>query len=86
MAETPDLHDNNEYTTKSTTTHLDLDPSPSSELFIVVVYSVPHRRTLDTQRSVREVTELYGSEKSFVVEAHRLLSGLHSIALIALDR
>ncbi|KAK9100000.1 hypothetical protein Scep_023430 [Stephania cephalantha] len=37
-------------------------------------------------RSVREVGELYGSEKSFVVEEQRALSGLHSTALIALER
>ncbi|KAK9118509.1 hypothetical protein Scep_016602 [Stephania cephalantha] len=55
-------------------------PSP---LFVYVVYSVPCRRTLDTQMSVREVAELYGSEKSFVVEVHRALSRLHSTALIA---
>ncbi|KAK9158459.1 hypothetical protein Scep_005033 [Stephania cephalantha] len=42
--------------------------------------------SLDPQRSVREVAELYGSEKSFVVEVHRALSGLHSTALIALER
>ncbi|KAK9081155.1 hypothetical protein Syun_030518 [Stephania yunnanensis] len=37
--------------------------------------------------SIREVAELYESEKSLlVVEAHRPLSGLHSIALIALER
>ncbi|KAK9166487.1 hypothetical protein Scep_001678 [Stephania cephalantha] len=36
--------------------------------------------------NVREVAELYGSEKLFVVEVHRALSGLHSIALIALER
>ncbi|KAK9125527.1 hypothetical protein Scep_014373 [Stephania cephalantha] len=42
--------------------------------------------SLDAQRSIREVAELYRSEKSFVVEAHRPLSGLHSIALIALER
>ncbi|KAK9081334.1 hypothetical protein Syun_031113 [Stephania yunnanensis] len=36
--------------------------------------------------SIREVVELYESEKSLlVVEAHRPLSGLHSIALIALE-
>ncbi|KAK9094417.1 hypothetical protein Scep_025886 [Stephania cephalantha] len=38
------------------------------------------------KRSVREVAELYGSEKSFVVEVHRALSGLHSTTLIALER
>ncbi|KAK9100654.1 hypothetical protein Scep_024084 [Stephania cephalantha] len=37
-------------------------------------------------RSVREVVELYKSEKSFVVEVHRALSGLHSTTLIALER
>ncbi|KAK9166221.1 hypothetical protein Scep_001412 [Stephania cephalantha] len=37
-------------------------------------------------KNVREVVELYGSEKSFVVEVHRALSGLHSTALIALER
>ncbi|KAK9128436.1 hypothetical protein Syun_017233 [Stephania yunnanensis] len=36
------------------------------------------------QRSVREVAKLYGSEKSFIVEVQRALSGLHSTALIAL--
>ncbi|KAK9157556.1 hypothetical protein Scep_004130 [Stephania cephalantha] len=111
---------------------LPLKSSSSFELFVAVVYSVPRRRTLDTQislddqfdcaaavsdrlallgtsslqgkriskveflksckgvvklkRSVREVTELYGSEKSLpVVKAHRPLSGLHSIALSALE-
>ncbi|KAK9087747.1 hypothetical protein Syun_030141 [Stephania yunnanensis] len=38
------------------------------------------------QRSVREVAELYGSEKSFVVEVQRDLSGLHYTALIVLER
>ncbi|KAK9092734.1 hypothetical protein Syun_027645 [Stephania yunnanensis] len=33
------------------------------------------------ERSVREVAELYGSEKSFIVEVQRALSGLHSTAL-----
>ncbi|KAK9111827.1 hypothetical protein Scep_019346 [Stephania cephalantha] len=38
-------------------------------------------------RSVMEVVELYGCEKSLlVVEAHRPLSGLHSINLSALER
>ncbi|KAK9142704.1 hypothetical protein Syun_012104 [Stephania yunnanensis] len=37
------------------------------------------------KRSVREVAELYGSEKSFIVEVQRALSGLHSTALIALN-
>ncbi|KAK9125517.1 hypothetical protein Scep_014363 [Stephania cephalantha] len=32
------------------------------------------------------MAELYGSEKSFVVEVQRVLSGLHSTALIALER
>ncbi|KAK9132327.1 hypothetical protein Scep_011855 [Stephania cephalantha] len=32
------------------------------------------------------MAELYGSEKSFVVEVHHALSGLHSTALIALER
>ncbi|KAK9107305.1 hypothetical protein Syun_023316 [Stephania yunnanensis] len=42
---------------------------------------------LHFKRSVREVAELYGCEKSLpVVEAHRSLSGLHSIALSALER
>ncbi|KAK9162510.1 hypothetical protein Syun_003412 [Stephania yunnanensis] len=36
--------------------------------------------------SIREVAELYESEKSFVVEVQRALSGLHSTALIALER
>ncbi|KAK9132975.1 hypothetical protein Scep_012503 [Stephania cephalantha] len=138
---------------------LPLKPSPSSELFIVVVYSVPHRRfkfdcavavsdplallgtsslqgstylrnlvfhleiwlflcilefpsrrllrllilfqswligldalqyfihSLSFKRSIREVAELYGCEKSLpVVEMHRSLSGLHSIALSAFER
>ncbi|KAK9094563.1 hypothetical protein Scep_026032 [Stephania cephalantha] len=129
---------------------LPLKPSPSSELFVAIIYSVPRRHTLDTQfdcaavisdrlalletsslqgkhiskieflksrkgvvklkvhfgvppekatpiphspsvsvdwMSVREVAELYGSEKSLpVVEAHRPLSGLHSIALSDLER
>ncbi|KAK9157768.1 hypothetical protein Scep_004342 [Stephania cephalantha] len=66
---------------------LPLKPSPSSELFIAIVYSVPRCRTLDTQMSVREVAKLYGSEKSLpIVEAHRPLSGLHSIALSVLER
>ncbi|KAK9112040.1 hypothetical protein Scep_019559 [Stephania cephalantha] len=125
---------------------LPLKPSPSSELFVTVVYSIPHRRTLDTQgsslivqqlsvidlhywellhfkvhfgvpprrllrflilfqfrligldalqhsihsfsfkRSVREVAKLYGCEKSLpVVEAHHPLSGLHFIAISALE-
>ncbi|KAK9118504.1 hypothetical protein Scep_016597 [Stephania cephalantha] len=132
---------------------LPLKPSLSSELFVVVVYSIPCRHTLNTQcsslicaaavsdrlallgtsslqgkciskveflkscngvvklkvhfgvppekvtpiphslsvsvlmqRSVREVAELYGCEKSLpAVEAHRPLSGLHSIALSALE-
>ncbi|KAK9094312.1 hypothetical protein Scep_025781 [Stephania cephalantha] len=34
------------------------------------------------QSSVREVAELYGSEKSFVVEVQRALSGLHYTALL----
>ncbi|KAK9160286.1 hypothetical protein Syun_006627 [Stephania yunnanensis] len=34
--------------------------------------------------SIREVAEPYGSEKSFIVEVQRALSGLHSTALIAL--
>ncbi|KAK9162632.1 hypothetical protein Syun_003534 [Stephania yunnanensis] len=38
------------------------------------------------QSSVKEVVELYGSEKSFVVEVQRALSGLHYTALIALER
>ncbi|KAK9135305.1 hypothetical protein Syun_014635 [Stephania yunnanensis] len=38
------------------------------------------------ESSVREVAELYGSEKSFVVEVQRALSGLHYTALIALER
>ncbi|KAK9160468.1 hypothetical protein Syun_006809 [Stephania yunnanensis] len=37
------------------------------------------------QRSAREVVELYESEKSFVVEVQHALSGLHYIALIALE-
>ncbi|KAK9111295.1 hypothetical protein Scep_018814 [Stephania cephalantha] len=37
------------------------------------------------KRSVREVVELYVSEKSFVVEVQRALSGLHSTALIAME-
>ncbi|KAK9157967.1 hypothetical protein Scep_004541 [Stephania cephalantha] len=41
--------------------------------------------TEEEGRSVREVAELYGSEKSFVVEVQRALSGLHSTALIALE-
>ncbi|KAK9119434.1 hypothetical protein Scep_017527 [Stephania cephalantha] len=61
-------------------------PVKPSPLFVAVVYSVPRRRTLDTQMSVREMAELYGSEKSFVVEVHRALFGLHSTALIALER
>ncbi|KAK9166408.1 hypothetical protein Scep_001599 [Stephania cephalantha] len=89
---------------------LPLKSSPSSELFVAVVYSVPRSRTLDPEgsslivqqlsvidlhywelfhfkRSVREVAELYGSDKSLpVVEAHHHLSGLHSIALSALER
>ncbi|KAK9162845.1 hypothetical protein Syun_003747 [Stephania yunnanensis] len=36
--------------------------------------------------SVREVAELYGSQKSFVVEVQRALSGLRYTALIALER
>ncbi|KAK9087521.1 hypothetical protein Syun_029915 [Stephania yunnanensis] len=59
---------------------------PSAILFVVVVDSVPRRPIVDTQRSIREMAELYGSEKSFIVEAHRALSGLHSTALIALER
>ncbi|KAK9148991.1 hypothetical protein Scep_007748 [Stephania cephalantha] len=42
--------------------------------------------SLVAQWSFREVAELYGSEKSFVVEVHRALSGLHSTAPIALER
>ncbi|KAK9160681.1 hypothetical protein Syun_007022 [Stephania yunnanensis] len=38
-----------------------------------------------TYRSVREVAELYGSEKSFVVEVQRALSRLRYTALIALE-
>ncbi|KAK9081477.1 hypothetical protein Syun_030801 [Stephania yunnanensis] len=38
------------------------------------------------KRSVREVAELYGSEKSFVFEVQRALSGLHYTVLIALER
>ncbi|KAK9148511.1 hypothetical protein Scep_007268 [Stephania cephalantha] len=34
------------------------------------------------ESSVREVAELYGSEKSFVVEVQRALSGLHYTALL----
>ncbi|KAK9158308.1 hypothetical protein Scep_004882 [Stephania cephalantha] len=79
-----------------------LRPSPSSKLFIAVVYSVPRCRTLDAQGSsliVQQLSvidlhywellhfKLYGSEKSLpVVEALRPLSGLHSIALSALER
>ncbi|KAK9098522.1 hypothetical protein Syun_025567 [Stephania yunnanensis] len=38
------------------------------------------------QSSDREVAELYGSEKSFVVEVQLALSGLRYTPLIALDR
>ncbi|KAK9161197.1 hypothetical protein Syun_007538 [Stephania yunnanensis] len=39
-----------------------------------------------SESSVREVAELYGSEKSFVVEVQRALSGLRYTAFIALER
>ncbi|KAK9140846.1 hypothetical protein Scep_010527 [Stephania cephalantha] len=48
-----------------------LDTHRAVVLFVAVVDSVPRRCTVDTQRSVREVAELYGSEKSFIVEVHR---------------
>ncbi|KAK9166616.1 hypothetical protein Scep_001807 [Stephania cephalantha] len=38
------------------------------------------------RRSVREVAEIYESEKFYFFEVHRALSGLHSTALIALER
>ncbi|KAK9148503.1 hypothetical protein Scep_007260 [Stephania cephalantha] len=72
---------------------LPLKPSPSavaaSEALAVATFeafTLCRRCLLWKLMSVREVVELYGSEKSFVVEVHRALSGLHSTTLLALER
>ncbi|KAK9128176.1 hypothetical protein Syun_016973 [Stephania yunnanensis] len=64
-------------------------PSGLPEIGASEALAVCPRPTLSPGRcssSVWEVAELYGSEKPFVVEVQRALSGLHSTALIALER